>query len=88
MALSPRQQQHAIDSMAPEDDHPEIELLHDCAIEEAEVDGDVEDIVMEVPVQPTASASSSSAAPAEKLTALERCVALNVIYGTGKKKAS
>ena len=30
------------------------------------------DFVMEVPVQPGASASSSSAAPAKKLTALER----------------
>ena len=74
--------------MAPEDDHREIELLHEGEIEEAEVDGDVEDIVMEVLVQPTASALSSSAAPAKKLTALERCVALNLVYGTGKKKAS
>ena len=66
------------DSMAPEDDHPQIE----------EVDGDVEDTVMEVPVQPTASASSWSAAPAKKLKALERCIALNLVYGTGQKKAS
>ena len=38
-----------LDSMAPEDDHPEIELLHEREIEEAEVDGDEEDIAMEVP---------------------------------------
>ena len=32
-------------SMAPEDDHPEVELLHEGETEEAEADGDVEDIV-------------------------------------------
>ena len=73
------------DSMAPEDDHPEVELLHEGETEEAEADGDVEDIVIEVPVQPAASASSSSAAPAKKLTALERCIALNLVYGTGAR---
>ena len=71
------------DSMAPEDDHPEIELLHEGETEDAEADGDVEDIVIEVPDQPTASASSSSAAPTKNLTALERCIALNLVYGTG-----
>ena len=75
------------DSMAPEDDHPEIG-------ETEEAEADVEDIVIEVPDQPTASASSSSAAPTKKLTALERCIALNLVYGTGarsgqfKKQAS
>ena len=39
---------------------------------------------MVVLVQPTASASSSSAALAEKLTTLERCIALNFVNGTGK----
>ena len=58
------------DSMAPEDDHPEIELMHEGEAEEADADGDVEDIVMEVPVQPAASATSSSAAPAKNLRAL------------------
>ena len=55
--------------------------------EEAEADEDVEDIVMEVPDQPIASASSSSAASAKKkkLTALERCTALNLVYGTGRR---
>ena len=72
------------DSMAPEDDHPEIELMHEGEAEEAEADEDVEDIVMEVPDQPTASASSSSAASAKKLTALERCIAPNLVYGTGR----
>ena len=70
------------DSMAPEDDHPEVELLHE---EEAEADGEVEDIAMEVPAKPTASASSSSAAPTKKLTALERCIALNLVFGTGAR---
>ena len=80
--------------MVPEDDHPEVGLLREGETEEACADGDVEDIVMEVPVQPAAFASSSSAAPAKKLTALERCIALNLVYGTGttssqfKKKAS
>ena len=32
--------------MAPEDDHPEIELLHEGETEEAEADGEVEDIVI------------------------------------------
>ena len=49
--------------MAPEDDHPEVGLLHEGEAEEADAGGDVEDIVMEVPVQPGASASSSSAVP-------------------------
>ena len=71
--------------MAPEDDHPEIELLQEGETEEAEADGDVEDIVIEVPVQPAASASISSAAPTKKLTALERCIALNLVYGTGAR---
>ena len=71
--------------MAPEDDHPEIELMHEGEAEEAEADEDVEDIVMEVPDQPTASASSSSAASAKKLTALERCIALNLVHGTGRR---
>ena len=71
--------------MAPEDDHPEVELLHEGETEEAEADGVVEDIVIEVPVQPAASASSSSAAPAKKLTALEQCIALNLVYGTGAR---
>ena len=44
-----------------------------------------EDIVMEVPNQPTAAASSSSAASAKKLTVLERCIALNLVYGTGAR---
>ena len=73
------------DSMAPEDDHPEIELLHEGGTEEAEADGDVEDIVMDEPAKPAASASSSSAAPTKKLTALERCIALNLVYGTGAR---
>ena len=73
------------DSMAPEDDHPEIELLHEGETEEAEADGDVEDIVMDEPAKPAASASSSSAAPTKKLTALERCIALNLVYGTGAR---
>ena len=74
--------------MAPEDDHPEVELLHEGETEEAEADGVVEDIVIEVPVQPAASASSSSAAPAKKLTALEQCIALNLVYGTGRAQWS
>ena len=73
------------DSMVPEDDHPQIELMHEGEAEEAEADEDVEDMVMEVPDQPTASASSSSAASAKKLTALERCIALNLVYGTGRR---
>ena len=73
------------DSMAPEDDHPEVVLLHEGETEEAEADGDVEDIVIEVPVQPAASASSSSAAPAKKHTALERCIALGLVCGTGAR---
>ena len=71
--------------MAPEDDHPEVELLHEGETEEAEAEGDVEDIVMEVPVKPAVSASSSSAAPTKKLTALDRCIALNLVYGTGAR---
>ena len=71
------------DRMVPEDDHPEIELMHEGEAEEAEAGEDVEDNVLEVPDQPTASASSSSAASAKKLTALERCIALNLVYGTG-----
>ena len=66
------------DSMAPEDDHPEIELLHEGETEEAEADGDVEDIVMDEPAKP-------AAAPTKKLTALERCIALNLVYGTGAR---
>ena len=73
------------DNMAPEDDHPEIELLHEGETEEAEANGEVEDIVMEVPSKPTASASSSSAASTKKLTALERCIALNLVYSTGAR---
>ena len=46
LALFPRQQQHARIVWHPK---------RDREIEEAEVDGDVEDIVIEVPVQPTAS---------------------------------
>ena len=71
------------DGMAPGGNHPEVGLLHEGETEEADADGDVEDILMEVPVQPAASASSSSAAPAKKITALERCIALNLVYGTG-----
>ena len=41
--------------------------------------------MMKVPVQPAASASSESAVPAMKLTALERCIALNLVYGTGAR---
>ena len=37
--------------MALEDDHPVIELLHEGDTQEAEAGGDVEDIVIEVPVQ-------------------------------------
>ena len=73
------------DSMAPEDDHPVIELMHEGEAKEAEADEDVEDTVMEVPDQPTASASSSSAASEKKLTALERCIALNLVYGTRRR---
>ena len=58
IALSPRQQQHA-----RTDDHPEVELLHEGETEEAEADGDVEDIVIEVPVQPANSASSRQQPP-------------------------
>ena len=76
------------DSMAPEDDHPEVELLHEGETEEAEADGVVEDIVIEVPVQPAASASSSPAAPAKKLTALDRCIALNLVHGTGARRVN
>ena len=60
MALSPRQQEHARTVWHPEDDPPEIELMHEGEAEEAEADEDVEDIVMEVPDQPTASASSAA----------------------------
>ena len=66
--------------MALEDDHPEIELLHEGETEEAEADGDAEDIVIEVPVQ-------SAAPPAQKPTALERCIALNLVYGTGARSS-
>ena len=58
--------------------------MHEFESEQAEADENVEDIVMEVPDQPTASASSSSAS-AKKLTALERCIALNLVYGMGRR---
>ena len=72
------------DSMAPEDDHPEIELMHEGEAEEAEADEDVEDIVMEVPDQPTASASSSSAASAKKVhsTRAMHCAQSRLRHGT------
>ena len=71
--------------MAPEDDHPEIELLHKGETEEAEADGDVEDIV----IRGTRPANSLRflfvSSPHKKLTALERCIALNLVYGTGAR---
>ena len=42
---------------------------------------------MEVSVQAAASASSPSAAPVKKLTALERCIALNPVNGTGTRSS-
>ena len=69
-ALSPRQQQHATTVWHPKTTTQRSSFCMRGEIEEAEVDGDVEDTAMEVPVQPTASTSSSSATPAKKLTAL------------------
>ena len=76
------------DSMAPEDDHPEIEILHEGEIEEAEVDGDVEDMMMKVPVQPTASASSSSAAPRKEAHSTRAMHCAQPRPRHGKNKAS
>ena len=56
------------DSMAPEDDHPEVELLHEGETEEAEADGDVEDIVIEVPVQQLPKRSSQHSSDALRST--------------------